>query len=82
MPLGYSRSTRPLSDLDILIRADAENARAGLASFGRFGAPLAGMTAVDFAEEGPFFRMGNAPIGVGILTRKHMSPAVTSSKRQ
>jgi hypothetical protein len=33
-----------------------------------FGAPLQGLTAADFAEQGPFFRMGREPIGIAILT--------------
>ncbi|HEY7578541.1 MAG TPA: hypothetical protein VH855_13175, partial [Acetobacteraceae bacterium] len=34
----------------------------------QFGAPLEGMTASDFAERGPFFRMGREPVSVDILT--------------
>jgi hypothetical protein len=60
---------RATKDLDILVRADPENAQAVFVSLAKFGAPLAGMTAADFAEEGPFFRMGNAPIGVDVLTK-------------
>jgi len=54
--------------LDILVKADAENAKAIFAALAKFGAPLQGMTFADFAEPGPFFRMGREPVGVDILT--------------
>ena len=59
---------RATKDLDILIKADAKNARNAFAALAQFGAPLQGLTAADFAEPGPFFRMGRAPVGVDILT--------------
>ena len=51
-----------------MVKADPENANAVFAALAKFGAPLDGMTAADFAEPGPFFRMGHAPIGIDILT--------------
>jgi hypothetical protein len=59
---------RATKDLDILVKADAENAAAIFAALAQFGAPLQGLTAADFAEPGPFFRMGREPVGVDILT--------------
>ena len=59
---------RATKDLDILVKADADNAKAVFAALAKFGAPLEGLTAADFAEPGPFFRMGRAPVGVDILT--------------
>jgi hypothetical protein len=59
---------RATKDLDILIRADSENARKVFKGLAEFGAPLEGLTAADFAERGPFFRMGREPVGVDILT--------------
>lgn len=59
------RATR---DIDILIRADAANAEAVFAALARFGAPLQDLTAADFRELGPFFRLGREPVGVDILT--------------
>ena len=53
----------------MLIKPDSENAKAVYAALAKFGAPLEGLTPADFAEEGPFFRMGNAPIGVDVLTK-------------
>jgi hypothetical protein len=59
---------RATKDLDILVKADADNAKAVYAALAQFGAPLEGLTAADFAEPGPFFRMGSEPVGVDILT--------------
>jgi hypothetical protein len=59
---------RATKDLDILIEADADNAKALFAALTQFGAPLQGLTSADFAEQGPFFRMGREPVGVDILT--------------
>jgi hypothetical protein len=60
---------RATKDLDILVKADADNAKAVFAALGKFGAPLEGLTAADFSEPGPFFRMGREPIGVDVLTK-------------
>jgi len=59
---------RATKDLDILVKADQQNARAVFAALAEFGAPLTGLTSADFEEPGPFFRMGREPVGVDILT--------------
>jgi hypothetical protein len=59
---------RATKDLDILIKADAQNARKVFTALAQFGAPLEGLTAADFAERGPFFRMGREPVCVDVLT--------------
>jgi len=59
---------RATKDLDILVKPDAENARSLFAALSQFGAPLEGLSATDFAEPGPFLRMGREPVGVDILT--------------
>ena len=59
---------RATKDLDILIRAEADNARAIHAALAEFGAPLEGLTPADFAEPGPFLRMGRDPVAVDILS--------------
>ena len=59
---------RATKDLDILVKADADNAKAVFAALTEVGAPLEGLTSADFAEPGPFFRMGHAPVGVDVLT--------------
>ena len=59
---------RATKDLDVLVRADADNAKAVFAALARFGAPLKGLTVADFEQQGPFFRIGHPPIGIDILT--------------
>jgi hypothetical protein len=59
---------RATKDIDILVRPDPDNAKAVFTALAKFGAPLQCYTLADFAEPGPFFRMGNPPVGVDILT--------------
>ena len=59
---------RATKDLDILVRADPENAKAVYDALVQFGAPLEGLSVADFAEPGPFFHMGREPMAVDILT--------------
>lgn len=59
---------RATKGLDILVKADAENAQKVFAALAEFGASLEGLTPADFAERGPFFRMGREPVSVDILT--------------
>jgi uncharacterized nucleotidyltransferase DUF6036 len=59
---------RATKDLDILVKPEAENAKAVYAALAQFGAPLEGLTVADFAERGPFFHMGREPVAVDILT--------------
>jgi hypothetical protein len=61
---GEPRFTK---DLDLWISTDKENAGAVYNALKLFGAPLAGLTEEDFAEEGYFYQMGNPPIRVDIL---------------
>jgi hypothetical protein len=58
---------RYTKDLDLWISTETENAHAVYEALREFGAPLAGMTSQDFAEEGYFYQMGNPPIRVDIL---------------
>ena len=44
---------RATKDLDILVKADTENAKAVFAALAEFGAPLQGLTPADFEEPGP-----------------------------
>jgi hypothetical protein len=59
---------RATKDLHILIRAEGDNARAIYAALAEFGASLEELTPADFAEPGPFFRMGRDPVAVDILS--------------
>ncbi len=54
-------------DLDLWISTDIANAAAVYKSLLEFGAPLAGLTEADFAEEGYFYQMGVPPVRVDIL---------------
>ena len=51
-------------DLDLWISTDPANAEAVYKALREFGAPLAGLTADDFAEEGYFYQMGMLPVRV------------------
>lgn len=58
---------RYTKELDLWISTDTANARAVFRALRDFGAPLAGMTEQDFAEEGYFYQMGVPPVRVDIL---------------
>lgn len=49
------------------ISTDTANAAVVFQALRDFGAPLAGMTANDFAEEGYFYQMGIPPVRIDIL---------------
>jgi hypothetical protein len=66
--LAIHAQPRATKDLDILVKADPENAKAVFAALAAFGAPLQGLTFADFEEPGPFFRIGREPVGIDILT--------------
>jgi hypothetical protein len=59
---------RATKDIDILVRPDPENAKAVFQALAKFGAPLEAYAPADFAEPGPFFRIGHAPLCVDIPT--------------
>ena len=54
-------------DLDVLISTDTANAQAVYSALREFGAPLAGLTSKDFAEEGFFFQIGVPPVRVDVI---------------
>jgi predicted nucleotidyltransferase len=58
---------RYTKDLDLWISTDTANAAAVYKALREFGAPLANLTADDFAEEGYFYQMGVPPVRVDIL---------------
>ena len=58
---------RYTKDLDLWISTDAANAEAVYRALREFGAPLAGLTAADFAQEGYSYQMGVPPVRVDIL---------------
>jgi hypothetical protein len=62
---GHPRFTK---DLDVWVRADAQNAQRVWAALDRFGAPLGTLTVQDLATPGIVFQMGLPPNRVDILT--------------
>jgi hypothetical protein len=62
---GLPRAT---GDLDVLVRPTADNARRAFAALRRFGAPLAEVTAEDFARPGTVFQLGVVPRRIDLLT--------------
>ncbi len=67
--VSYHAQPRATKDLDILIGADAENSKAVYAALAKFGAPIEGLSARDFAEPDNFFRMGTPPVMVDIMPK-------------
>jgi predicted nucleotidyltransferase len=63
---GYPRATK---DIDIFVQAAPENASNLMRALGRFGAPLSGISEIDFSTEGIVFQIGNNPRRIDILTR-------------
>ena len=59
--VSFHAQPRATKDIDILVKPDAENAKATYAALAKFGAPLEGLAPVVFAERGSFFRMGREP---------------------
>lgn len=68
---GYAviKYTQPrfTGDLDIWIEASDENSRRVYEALKEFGAPVASLTAADFAVPGFFFQMGIPPNRIDIL---------------
>jgi len=65
--VSFHAQPRATKDIDLLIKPDAENARAVYDALGKFGAPLDALTAEDFIVRDKFFRMGRVPVVVDIL---------------
>jgi len=70
---GYAVSLhaqpRATKDLNILISTDADNSKAVYIALTKFGAPVDGLSAVDFTEPDNFFRMGTPPVMVDIMPK-------------
>ncbi len=67
--VSFHAQPRATKDLDILIGADAENSKAVFAALAKFGAPIEGLSAKDFAEPDNFFRIGTPPVMVDIMPK-------------
>lgn len=62
---GVPRAT---GDLDLWVRASAENAERVLVALARFGAPLFDLTPEDLTAPGTVFQIGQPPSRIDILT--------------
>lgn len=60
---------RATGDLDVWIDATPENAARVIRALTAFGAPLAGVSAEDFAREGVVYQIGVPPGRIDILTQ-------------
>lgn len=58
---------RYTKDLDIWVEASKENAGKVYSCLSSFGAPLAGLSAEDFSQEGFFYQLGMPPVRIDIL---------------
>jgi hypothetical protein len=67
--VSFHAQPRATKDLDILVGTDAENSNAVYAALAKFGAPVEGLSAKDFAEPDNFFRMGTPPVMVDIMPK-------------
>jgi hypothetical protein len=59
---------RATGDLDIWVDASPENARKVMAALAAFGAPMADISADDFARPGVAYQIGVAPGRIDVLT--------------
>jgi hypothetical protein len=85
---GHPRFT---GDLDVLVESNAGNAARVLRALAAFGFGKVGLDAEDFARPGKVVRLGQPPVGIGILTKisgvsfasawKHRVPAVQGGVR-
>ena len=55
------------ADLDLWTGIDSRNAHAVYEALREFGAPLSGLTADDFAEQGYSYQMGVPPLRLDVL---------------
>jgi hypothetical protein len=67
--VSFHAQPRATKDLDILIGADPENSEAVYIALAKFGAPIEGLSAQDFAQPDNFFRMGTPPVMVDIMPK-------------
>jgi hypothetical protein len=62
---GVPRAT---GDLDVWVRAEAENAQRVMAALRTFGAPLFDLTVEDLVRDDTVFQIGRPPARIDILT--------------
>ncbi len=65
--VSFHAQPRATNDIDLFVKADAENAKAAYAALAAFGAPLQNLRVDDLAEPKNFIRFGREPRAVDIL---------------
>jgi hypothetical protein len=63
----YSRP-RATGDIDLYVGTNGTNAVRVFSALSKFGAPLGGISATDFATDDVVFQIGMAPVRIDILT--------------
>ena len=68
---GRPRPSASKEDIDILVRASADNSAKVVSALSNFGAPLAshGVSNDTFGTEGPAYRIGVKPLQIQLLTK-------------
>lgn len=66
--LGVHGVPRATGDIDIFVKADAENSQRIYYSLIRFGAPVSELSPLDFNEDEIIFQIGIAPRRIDIIT--------------
>lgn len=66
--LSYYGRPRTTGDLDLWVEPNRRNAERVFRALGEFGAPLKGISPVDFWTPGTVFQIGVAPSRIDILT--------------
>jgi len=66
--VGFHAEPRATKDLDILIGNDSQNAKAAYTALKSFGAPVTRIKPADLIAKDCFFRMGNPPLMIDILS--------------
>jgi hypothetical protein len=67
--VSYWSQPRATKDLDVFIQANPENAKAAYEALAEFGMPLEDRSVSDLADRGKFFRFGQAPDAVDVLSK-------------
>jgi hypothetical protein len=75
--VSFHAQPRATKDIDLLIKPDAENARAVYDALGKFGAPLDGLTAEDFIARDKLGRRSPRPCP----SRTRPIPETSSARR-
>jgi hypothetical protein len=66
--VSFHAQPRATKDLDLYIKADPANADAAYAALACFGAPMTGISKDDLSDPRKFFRFGQPPIAIDILS--------------